>query len=324
MSEASDVPFAGRRAASLETVPWHGRPGRRGPARSGTPLRTCFQCHKCSTGCPIGPEMDLLPSQVMRLVQLGAEAEVLESRGIWLCASCEACTTRCPMGIDVAAVMDALRMLAVERKASLPDSARQAFQPQLPGQRAPSRPRVRGRHDGHLQAPHRRPVSPTWTRCRKCWPRASWRSCPIAAEAPARSANCSAGPKKRRENREIRLLSRLQPGVDRVGLSTVPPGPSADALGIELEEIPDWVCCGSTPAHATNASLAVALPVFNLQKARRDGPSRAGGLCLVLRPAADGQPQGPQRPGRTRSGPSGSPESPTTAAWRSTTCSTCW
>jgi heterodisulfide reductase subunit B2 len=39
------------------------------------------------------------------------------------------------------------------------------------------------------------------------------------------------------------------------------------ALGIELEDIPDWVCCGSTPAHATNASLAVALPVLNLQKA---------------------------------------------------------
>ena len=86
--------------------------------RSGTPLRTCFQCHKCSTGCPIGADMDLLPSQVLRLVHLGAEAEVLESQAIWLCASCEACTTRCPMGIDVAAVMDALRILAVERKAS--------------------------------------------------------------------------------------------------------------------------------------------------------------------------------------------------------------
>ena len=43
------------------------------------------------------------------------------------------------------------------------------------------------------------------------------------------------------------------------------------ALGIELEDIPDWVCCGSTPAHATSASLAVALPVFNLQKAQAAG-----------------------------------------------------
>ena len=43
------------------------------------------------------------------------------------------------------------------------------------------------------------------------------------------------------------------------------------ALGIELQEIPDWVCCGSTPAHASNAALAVALPVLNLQKAQAAG-----------------------------------------------------
>ena len=39
------------------------------------------------------------------------------------------------------------------------------------------------------------------------------------------------------------------------------------ALGVELVDIPDWVCCGSTPAHVSSASLAVALPVVNLQKA---------------------------------------------------------
>lgn len=40
------------------------------------------------------------------------------------------------------------------------------------------------------------------------------------------------------------------------------------ALEIDLEEIPGWVCCGSTPAHASNAALAVSLPVLNLQKAQ--------------------------------------------------------
>lgn len=100
--------------------------------RCGTPVRACFQCHKCSTGCPIGPDMDLLSSQIMRLIQLGEEAEVLGSRGIWLCASCEACTTRCPMAIDVAAVMDTLRMMAVEssvagRKVTIPDTHGEKF-----------------------------------------------------------------------------------------------------------------------------------------------------------------------------------------------------
>ena len=95
--------------------------------RSGTPVGACYQCHKCSTGCPVGPEMDFLPSQVMRLVHLGAEEEVLASRSIWLCASCEACTTRCPMAIDIAGVMDALRILAVERRIDLPDARGQQF-----------------------------------------------------------------------------------------------------------------------------------------------------------------------------------------------------
>jgi len=95
--------------------------------RSGTPVSACFQCHKCSSGCPIGPDMDLLPSQVMRAAHLGLEGEVLESRSIWLCASCQACTTRCPMEIDIAAVMDALRIMAVERKADVPDSRGEKF-----------------------------------------------------------------------------------------------------------------------------------------------------------------------------------------------------
>jgi len=111
-----------------EPLAWHGTElVEEVERRSGTQPSACFQCHKCSSGCPIGPEMDLLPSQVMRLVQLGAEAEVLQSQAIWLCASCEACTTRCPMGIDIAAVMDTLRMLAIDRKVALPDSRGRQF-----------------------------------------------------------------------------------------------------------------------------------------------------------------------------------------------------
>ncbi|HNR35711.1 MAG TPA: CoB--CoM heterodisulfide reductase iron-sulfur subunit B family protein [Candidatus Hydrogenedentes bacterium] len=51
------------------------------------------------------------------------------------------------------------------------------------------------------------------------------------------------------------------------------------ALGIELADIPEWVCCGSTPAHSSNASLAVALPVMNLQKARAAGFSDVLTAC---------------------------------------------
>ena len=95
--------------------------------RSGTPVSACFQCHKCSTGCPIGPDMDLMSSQIMRLIHLGEEQELLESKSIWLCASCEACTTRCPMGIDIAAVMDTLRMMAIEKKVKTGESRNKKF-----------------------------------------------------------------------------------------------------------------------------------------------------------------------------------------------------
>jgi heterodisulfide reductase subunit C len=114
--------------AITDTVQWNGTALAGAIERlASTCVSVCMQCHKCSTGCPIGPDMDLLPSQVMRLAQLGAEGDVLESQAIWLCASCEACTTRCPMGIDIAAVMDALRMLAIERKAVVPDSHGKQF-----------------------------------------------------------------------------------------------------------------------------------------------------------------------------------------------------
>ena len=87
--------------------------------RSGAQVSACYQCHKCSSGCPVAEEMDWLSSQLMRLIHLGAEDVVLGSKAIWLCASCQACTTRCPMDIDIARVMDTLRIMAIERRARL-------------------------------------------------------------------------------------------------------------------------------------------------------------------------------------------------------------
>lgn len=37
-----------------------------------------------------------------------------------------------------------------------------------------------------------------------------------------------------------------------------------DAIGIELAEVKDWVCCGSTPAHQYDELMSVALPAKNL------------------------------------------------------------
>jgi heterodisulfide reductase subunit C len=78
----------------------------------GQNIDGCYQCGKCTAGCPIAYTMEIPPHEIIRLVQLGREEEALASHTIWLCASCETCTSRCPKNIDVAAVMDALRVLA--------------------------------------------------------------------------------------------------------------------------------------------------------------------------------------------------------------------
>ncbi len=81
-------------------------------AEADTEARACYQCGKCSAGCPVSFAMDYQPRQVMRLVQLGLKDRALASSTIWLCASCHTCTTRCPRGVKIAETMDALRQIA--------------------------------------------------------------------------------------------------------------------------------------------------------------------------------------------------------------------
>jgi heterodisulfide reductase subunit C len=81
---------------------------------SGQNLLACNQCGKCSAGCPVVAAMDILPSQVIRMAQLGME-EVLESNTIWICASCLTCATRCPKGVDLPRLMEALRQIALRQ-----------------------------------------------------------------------------------------------------------------------------------------------------------------------------------------------------------------
>jgi heterodisulfide reductase subunit C len=81
-------------------------------ALAGTSVRSCFQCGKCSAGCPMATFMEHPPNRIMRLLQLGQWQRVLAGRSIWYCVSCETCTTRCPNTVDLASIMDALRKLS--------------------------------------------------------------------------------------------------------------------------------------------------------------------------------------------------------------------
>jgi len=81
---------------------------------TGEDIDLCYQCGVCSSSCPMSSEMDVLPSTIMRFIQLGIE-DVLKSEAIWMCNSCFTCQARCPRGIDVAKIMEALRQLNLRK-----------------------------------------------------------------------------------------------------------------------------------------------------------------------------------------------------------------
>lgn len=76
-------------------------------------LMACYQCGKCSAGCPMAPHMDLLPNQIIRLAQLGMQERLLSSSAIWACVSCMTCNTRCPKDVHIAEVIESLRDMAM-------------------------------------------------------------------------------------------------------------------------------------------------------------------------------------------------------------------
>ena len=82
-----------------------------GPYQAGA----CYQCRKCTNGCPVTFAMDLYPDEVIRLVIIGQSEVVLSCHTIWVCAACETCTTRCPNDVKIAELMDGLKEMAIQK-----------------------------------------------------------------------------------------------------------------------------------------------------------------------------------------------------------------
>lgn len=262
----------------------------------------CYQCVKCTSGCPVGAYFDWQPNQIMRAVQLGQEDIALESNTPWLCASCQTCATRCPQGLDIPAIMEFLTREAKARgfepaEADV-DRFNQAFLRQL---------RIWGRayelglmaemnvRSGHLTSnmdlglkmlgkrkvsflpspahPHRRPDP-----------------LPGASKAIAYYPGCSLHSTAREFNESAQAV--------------------CEALDIALIEPPDWICCGSTAAHRVDPELALRLPAENLALIEQYGFSEVTmpcASCFNRHKAAQYEmrhdPEAKERVGETLSNP---------------------
>ena len=91
---------------------------RKAEKHTGEAVNLCYQCGKCSAGCPLAGEMDYAPNQILRMLQLeipSLDEKILSSYAIWLCLTCETCVTRCPKDVNLPEIMDYLRSESVRQ-----------------------------------------------------------------------------------------------------------------------------------------------------------------------------------------------------------------
>jgi heterodisulfide reductase subunit C len=94
-----------------------------------TKFQDCYQCGKCTAGCPMAEVMDISPNQLVRLVQMGELGRATACGAIWQCVACQTCTNRCPQSVDIAGVLDVLREISAREGAVAPELQRTvAFQ----------------------------------------------------------------------------------------------------------------------------------------------------------------------------------------------------
>jgi len=81
----------------------------------------CFQCIRCTSGCTSLKLLELKPHEIVDLVKFGLVEELLASDTIWTCTTCLRCKERCPQRASPYDLIMAVRNLAVEREAKVPE-----------------------------------------------------------------------------------------------------------------------------------------------------------------------------------------------------------
>jgi heterodisulfide reductase subunit B len=229
----------------------------------GQNVYLCYQCIKCTSGCPVAEFFDWQPNQIMRALQLGQEQIALHAQTPWLCASCQTCTTRCPQGLDITAIMEFLTREALENGISPPVSEvnifNQAFMREVRlwgrafelGLMAEMKLRtgdIMGDMDLGVKMIRRNklPFLPSLAR-----PPHKVQPVPGAESAVAYYPGCSLHSTAAEFNVSAKAV--------------------CEALDLELVEPQGWVCCGSSAAHRADPEAALELPLSNLALIEQSG-----------------------------------------------------
>jgi len=242
----------------------------------GENVYLCYQCNRCTAGCPVVEHFDLAPHQILRAAQFGQKDLILNSKTIWLCAACETCATRCPQAIDITRIMDVFKIMA-RREGIRPmvpavplfyNAALHSIRPfgrmyelGLMGELY-LRLFLAGELDLHQLTRYDLPLA--WRMARAGKLRLLPTLIPPRGTAPrARPQPVSEGFDTSGQDSPIAYY----PGCSLHGtaieydLSTQA---VAERLGLKLVEPRGWVCCGTTPTHSTDHLLATVMPLRNL------------------------------------------------------------
>jgi heterodisulfide reductase subunit B len=223
----------------------------------------CYQCVKCTSGCPLAEYFDYTPNQILRSIQLGQE-EILSSRTIWLCASCQVCTTRCPQGIDIAKIMDHLMMIARRRgiKPAIPEV--EAF---LQVFHRNSKLLGRAYEAGLIMETNLRAMDPLKD--------VFDLGLPMILKGKIKFLPSFARVPKHVERREVASNQvAYYPGCSLHSMAIefeMSTEAVAKVLDLDLVEPKGWTCCGSSPAHKLNPDDALRMPLENLGLIERMG-----------------------------------------------------
>jgi heterodisulfide reductase subunit B len=242
----------------------------------GENVHLCYQCVKCTSGCPVGEFFDWQPNQIMRAVQLGQEDIALHAETPWLCAACQTCTTRCPQGLNIAAIMEFLTREAQARgiKPERPevDAFNKAFMREVrlwgrsyePGLMVEMKLRTLRQGglfddiDLYIRMLKKRKVAFLPKHAR---PPRKVNPVPKAVNSVAYYPGCSLHSTSAEFDRSAR-------GV-------------CEALEINLIEPKRWQCCGSSAAHRADPEAGFRLPMENLSIIEQSGFSEVTMPCAA-------------------------------------------